>query len=435
MALPSPVSPAGAPRPPIGSTGLAACSPARLSLLIGQLARLNSTLDGAPLLESILHAARRILGCEASSLFLLDERSGELVLTQPTGPARERVAGVRVPAGQGVCGWVLQNGRSLVIDDPSADPRFFGELAGGFVTRNLVCVPVRTPEGRPMGVLQALNRERGPFVDEDRVLLEALAEQAALALERERLHRESLAGARLAEQLELAREIQDGLWPAAGDACGGLHFVGACRPAGAVGGDYYDHFPLPDGRVAIALGDVCGKGPAAALLMCSLRAALRAHAEHGLPPDQVIERVNRSLLRDTPVGRFATLFFAVLDPGSGEMEFVNAGHNPPLLVDTANRTTVELSIGGPLLGAFDALAFQTGRLQLRPGQVLVAYSDGLNEACDPSGEEFGEERLRELLLDEAGRFEGFVPRVFAVIDSWVAGGEVGDDFTLLAVRL
>jgi len=414
---------------------LATCAPQRLSQLIGQLARLNSTLDGSQLLESILHAARRILRCEASSLFLLDEATGELVLSQPTGPARQRVAGVRVPPGQGVCGWVLQHGRSLAIDEPGRDPRFFGDLTGGFVTRNLVCAPVRAPEGRAIGVLQALNRETGGFDDEDCTLLEALAEQAALALERERLHRESLAGARLAEQLELAREIQTGLWPPDGDTGRGLRVVGACRPAGTVGGDYYDHFPLPDGRLAVALGDVCGKGPAAALLMCSLRAALRAHSEHGLRLDKIVERVNRSLLNDTPSGRFATLFVAVIDPGGGELEFVNAGHNPPLLVDTASRTTAELSIGGPLLGAFDELAFQTGRLRLMPGQVLVAYSDGLNEAQNPAGEEFGEERLKELLLDEVPRFDGLVERVFAAIDAFTEGGEPGDDFTLLAVRL
>jgi phosphoserine phosphatase RsbU/P len=422
--------------PPPGRAGLAYCAASRLSLLIEQIGRINSTLDGRALLASILDSVRRILQCEASSLFLLDEASGELVLVQPSGPASSSLEGLRVPPGQGICGWVLDQGSSLVIDRPAEDPRFFGDLGEDFVTRSIACVPVRAPEGRVIGVLQALNRSgRAGFDKEDLTLLEALAEQAAIALERERLHRDSLERARLEEQLDLAGEIQDGLWPRDEGRRGGLRVNGACRPAGTIGGDYYDHFTMPDGRLALALGDVCGKGPAAALLMCSLRAALRAHAEHGLPPDRIIERVNRSLLRDTPSGRFATLFFAVLDPGSGELQFVNAGHNPPLLIDTASRSTEELSIGGPLLGAFDALAFQVGSLWLRPGQVLVAYSDGLTEAQDPAGEEYGEERLRDLLLDECERFDGLVERIFAAIDTWTAGAPAGDDLTMLAVRL
>jgi sigma-B regulation protein RsbU (phosphoserine phosphatase) len=415
---------------------LASCLPARLAQLIGQIGVINSRLDGRELLDSILSAAARILESEASSLFLVDEENGDLILHVPTGPARGQVEGVRIPAGRGICGWVAAQGRPLLLNDPARDPRFFGDVAGGFVTRNLLCVPIRREDGVVIGVLQALNRVTGSYGEEDQALLAALSDQAALALERERLHRDTLERARLEEQLALAREIQAGLWPEPWiSGVGGLRIIGGSRPAGSVGGDYYDHFTLADGRVAVALGDVCGKGPAAALLMCTVRSCLRSHLEHGLPLDEVMARVNRSLTRDTPVGRFTTLFCALIDPDTGVLDFVNGGHNPPLQVDLRWRTINELQIGGPVLGAFAELDFQVGRVTLEPGQVLVLFSDGVTEARDAAEEEFGDERFRQLLLEQAGDLDHLLERVFAAVDAHSGAEPQTDDLTLLALTL
>lgn len=419
---------------PVQRAGLAGCAPPRLVQLVEQIGLINSALDPRALLESILSATARILESEASSLFRVDEEDGDLWLQLPTGPARDQIEGLRIPAGRGVCGWVAREGLAALVNDPARDPRFFGDLAGGFVTRNLACVPIRRPGGGVVGVLQAVNRRSGPFTDEDMELLAGLADQAALALERERYHLDSLERIRLEEQLQLAQEIQNGLWPPAWSH-GGLRMAGLCRPAGAVGGDYFDHFPLPDGRVAVALGDVCGKGPAAALLMCTLRSALRAHLEHALPLDEVMARVNRSLVRDTPTGRFSTLFCALLDPRDGRLEYVNGGHNPPLVVEPATGAIETLDMGGPLLGAFGELEFQVGKMHLRPGQVLVAYSDGVTEALNRLEEEFGEERLRALLLETSLEVESLPARVFAAVDAFADGHPQYDDLTLLALRL
>lgn len=425
---------AGALHPSPPSTRLEDCHPARLAQLIGQLGLINSRLESRPLLESILSATARILESEASSLFLVEAASGDLLLQLPTGPARGQLEGVRIPAGQGICGWVAREGRALLINDPARDPRFFGDLAGDFVTRNLVCVPIRRPDGLVIGVLQALNRRARPYNEEDLELLACLSDQAALALERERLHRDTLERTRLEEQLRLAQEIQSGLWPPPwrGD---GLTIIGGSRPAGSVGGDYYDHFRLADGRVVVALGDVCGKGPAAALLMCTLRAALRTHLEYDLDLDEIIARVNRSLVRDTPTGRFTTLFCAILDPASGELAFVNAGHNPPLVVDPGQREIRELAIGGALLGAFAELDFQVGRIRLEPGQVLVVFSDGVTEARNAAEEEFGDQRFHDLLLEHAPELDRLLERVFGAVDAFSGTEPQTDDLTLLALRL
>jgi sigma-B regulation protein RsbU (phosphoserine phosphatase) len=419
------------------SLALSRCSRERLGMLVEQIALISSSPDTRELLLSILDSVARIVASEAASLFLLDPATGELILQIPTGPARSEIQGVRIPAGQGICGWVASHNDGLTINNPASDPRFFGDVArGGFVTRNLVCVPVRRPDGTVIGVLQALNRmDHAPFDGEDRALLEALADQAAIALERERMHGESLAHARVMEQLNLAREIQNGLWPRPENFAGGVRLAGISIPASHVGGDYYDFFSLPGGRIGLALADVCGKGPGAALLMCTLRAALRAHAEHCDSPATVVAHINRTLVRDTSDGQFATLFFAVYDPSRRELEYVNAGHNPPMLVDTRTGRIAELTEGGPLVGAFDGLEFTSGSLCLEPGQRLVVFSDGVTEAQTGDEEEFGEQRLMELLgrMPEPIPPESVIENLFEVLAEFTGESPQLDDLTLLVI--
>ena len=419
------------------SLALSRCSKERLSMLVEQIALISSSPDTHELLLSILNSVARIVESEAASLFLHDPATGEMVLQIPTGPARGEIQGVRIPAGQGICGWVAAHDESVTINNPATDPRFFGDVSrGGFVTRNLICVPVRRPDGAVIGVLQALNRSGNrPFDGEDRALLEALADQAAIALERERLHGESLAHARVMEQLTLAREIQNGLWPRPEKFSGGVRVAGISIPASHVGGDYYDFFPLPEGRIGLALADVCGKGPAAALLMCTLRASLRAHAEHCESPATVVAHVNRTLVRDTTDGQFATLFFAVYDPATRELEYVNAGHNPPLLLDHTSGTYEELHCGGMLVGAFDGVGYESGSLVLSPGKRLVVYSDGVTEALADEEEEHGEARLIERLGNlQAGTSPSMViEELFETLAEFTGDQPQLDDLTMLVL--
>jgi sigma-B regulation protein RsbU (phosphoserine phosphatase) len=202
--------------------------------------------------------------------------------------------------------------------------------------------------------------------------------------------------------------VQRRLLPAEPPKCAGATFAAFTLPARTVGGDYYDFLELADGRIGIAVADIAGKGIAAALLMSAVHASLRVMAaERDLPAAQLAAQMNRFLHRSTRTNSYATFFYAQLDQRNRQLRYVNAGHNPPYLLRsgslpaaTANlaRTQVEeLSIGGTVLGLFPEMSYQEGTVDLRPGDVLVAFTDGVTEALNSSDQEFGEDRLKDVL--------------------------------------
>jgi len=239
----------------------------------------------------------------------------------------------------------------------------------------------------------------------------------------------------LKNDLEIAREIQQSMLPRAAFKAPGIEAFGMTRPANTVGGDFYDIVPLPDGRVLLALGDVAGKGSPAALLMALLLAMMRTLIDEGLEGADLVARLNVQIGRHSlPHSRFVTLFIAILNPATGELSYVNAGQNPPLL-RRGNGSYERLRAGGMALGMFESAAYTTGATVLEPGDVLVMYSDGITEAEDTFDQPF----------DEAG--------VQTVVDSqgWASAKELGwalfeavethsrerrllDDLTVLALR-
>ena len=238
----------------------------------------------------------------------------------------------------------------------------------------------------------------------------------------------------LKNDLEVAREIQLAMLPQRTHAIAGLEAAGRTRPANTVGGDCYDILRLPDGRLLLMLGDVSGKGSPAALLMALAIAMLRTLAPEDLPLVGLVERLNRLVYEQTPGSRFITMFIAAIDPGTWTLTYINAGQTPPLL----RRRTGEidsLTTGGMALGMFDRATYVAAELTLQPGDLLVAYSDGVTEAEDPGGTPFDEVGLRRLIevhhdeaLDHLG--ETIVAAVVAHADNV----RLADDLTVLAAR-
>jgi hypothetical protein len=234
------------------------------------------------------------------------------------------------------------------------------------------------------------------------------------------------------DEIEIARQVQRALLPTDPPAAAGWSIWGYTRPANDVGGDLVDHLRLDDRRLLIALGDVAGKGLGAALLMAKLQATLRAIVSDHPDLEQLGRRLNSVLVQDGLPNRYATLFYAEVEPGGGALRYLNAGHNPPLLARWSGIE--ELGASSYPLGMLDEAAYRQGELDLRPGEMLVAYSDGLTEARNAEGEEFGADRLRQALArmrnlpaEEAGR------SLLREVDAFLGNQRLDDDLSLVVL--
>ena len=236
----------------------------------------------------------------------------------------------------------------------------------------------------------------------------------------------------LEEDMRRAAEIQTGLLPGAPPDLAGYDVAASNRPCRAVGGDYYD-FVVSGGQLLLALGDVAGKGTGAALLMMVLRAAVRAHWVDA-PPAEATARINRTLCQNVPDNRFMTFVMARLDPPTGRLTYVNAGHNPPLLI-WAEGLVEPLVEGGTVLGMFESADYAQGSQDLRPGDTLLVFSDGVTETWNDAGEDFGEERLAAVAVRAAGLdASSLQAEVLRELDLYAGSAKARDDRTLIVIR-
>jgi sigma-B regulation protein RsbU (phosphoserine phosphatase) len=282
-----------------------------------------------------------------------------------------------------------------------------------------------------------------PYTGSDVRLLKSVAVQTGLALENAELMREITdeiaQRERLNREVEIAREVQERLFPQKLPVIAGLDYAGRCRPALWVGGDYYDFLALPEGHLGVAVGDVSGKGIAAALTMASLQAYLRGEAARA--PGNLaaaVSNINRLVYEASSASRYATLFYGLYDPATGKFDYVNAGHNPPMLFHIANGqwTVTRLDVGGTVVGLLESYTYQQGSVGLTNGDILVAYTDGISEAMNAAAEEWGQECLEETIQRCKGlQAQEILQSVFAAADKFVAGASQHDDMTLVVLRV
>jgi serine phosphatase RsbU (regulator of sigma subunit) len=235
-------------------------------------------------------------------------------------------------------------------------------------------------------------------------------------------------------ELEVAREIQLAMLPKGTYRAGDIEICGLTRPANTVGGDFYDVLPLTDGRIIVTLGDVAGKGSPAALLMALLLAVLRTLVDEDLDPPSLIERVNAQICRHSPSSRFITLFYAVYNPATGTLAYVNAGQNPPMIRRIDGRYE-RLGSTGVALGMFEHSTFASVETSLEPGEMLVMYSDGITEAEDPAGRPF-EERGLELVVERHADQEpaAIGVQVVKAVEAHAKASRFMDDLTILLLK-
>lgn len=369
----------------------------RLRALVRSFELLNSSLDLEMVLDRTLSTAVSLLKAEMGSLALLNDERDHLEFVRSTDPEFEVLKRFTVPIDQGIAGYVARTGEIVRVEDTQKDDRFYQEIDNNLhhVTRSYLCVPLKIGEGI-IGTAQLMNRLTGDsFTAEDERLFKTFAQQAAIAIHNAQMHEMQITKKALDTELRLSREIQSRLFPESLPLRSGFECYGDSIPSREIGGDYYSFIERSDGSLDVVLGDVSGKGIPAALLVSELHTGIHLLSRFDFPLDQTAIQLNQHLEKTILEGKFITCFMGRFHNGDGSFEYVNAGHPPPFIVSPdgsvreLERTAVVLGLpNNPIESRADGL---------KPGDMLVAFSDAYSESMNNEGELYGEERLMEIV--------------------------------------
>ncbi|MBM4020513.1 MAG: GAF domain-containing protein, partial [Planctomycetes bacterium] len=395
---------------------------------------LSSSLDPDAILGNIVRTMAQVMGVKACSLRLLADATGELVVKAAYGLSPEYLKKGPVIAAENPHDQAALRGQIIAIDDMQTDAqvRYPHEARREGLVSSLAVGLVA--KGKPLGTLHIYTAEPHVFVPEEVRLFRSVADQAALTIHNAQLVEEVVAAGQQQRELAMAAAVQKRLLPAQAPQVPGYEFCGITVPSAQVGGDFHDWIELPGGNWGIAVGDVAGKGVPAAILMASVRTALRAKAEHIYALDHILDHVNRGLAADTEASEFVTLFYGVLDSQARRLTYCTAGHEPPVLVRQGGMQ--RLAVGGPLLGVSPKARYPFEAIDLKGGDMLFVFSDGAFDATSPQGERFGRPRLLEAIRRHAaGGAQQAVDAILADIQQFAGPGPRADDITLLAVKV
>jgi sigma-B regulation protein RsbU (phosphoserine phosphatase) len=404
--------------------------------LAGEMGR-EADLSG--LLLMILEKSRPWIQAEACSIFLPEEETGELVIHSAQGDSTPQLGTLRVPKGQGIVGTAMKERKTIRVDDVSKDPRFYSKAdeKTGWKTKALLASPL-LDGGECVGVIEFLNPiGRSAFTSGDETMVEYFAGLVAAALVRIRAHKAALERAAVQRDLDLARELQGGLLPKVfptREEAPGIELFARLEPAKEVSGDLYDFFTIEPGKMCFVVGDVSGKGIAAGIFMAVTRTLIRANAVPGRSPLEIMNRVNAQLAKENQASLFVTMILGIVDTATGRMVYGQGGHNPPILVPAQGKPTYEPA-GGMPLGVFEDAKFGERELQLKLGETLLVYTDGVTEAMNQAKDLFGEDRLEKAVTGVADLSpEKIAERVIEQVEGFVLEAERSDDITLLAIQ-
>jgi sigma-B regulation protein RsbU (phosphoserine phosphatase) len=387
--------------------------------------KISSILELETLLDEIVGDVANTFGYSRLAVLLKDNGTNELVIAAGwTGELCLKGTRFKVGEDEGMGAYAAATGETFYAADVRKVPFY---IAGEADTRSEIDIPLKI-RGEVIGIFNVQHTETNAFSAERIRLLEALAGHVATAIANARMFQhERFEKERMAKELEEARAIQSGLFPANAPLAPGFEITGICLPCREVGGDWYDYIPLHDGRLAVVLADVSGKGMGAALLMSSTRSVLRLQAARGLSPREILSEVNKFLVEDFPVSKFVTLILAVLDPREGKMTFASAGHLPPLFVDSSGARLLQADAGLPL-GIMEC-EFSEHEIEMPASSRVFLYSDGVTEAVSSSQEEYGATRILEHVIDQTATVESLLRDV----EKFASGSPTSDDITVVRI--
>jgi sigma-B regulation protein RsbU (phosphoserine phosphatase) len=420
---------------------------------VGDLRQVAALLEGLRALGSgrvldevlalVMDSALEVTGAERGFIMLANAEN-DLEFKVARGRGRVTLSGTGFETSRKIPEEVFATGQEKIVQD-----LLDGDLANMHVgtvalgIRHVLCTPLKlvryldradmANEEKRIGVIYLDSREKGALLTRAaRGALDMLATEAAVAIENARLYRETLEKARMEQELRIAAEIQQALLPEPSRKGAFFDAVGQSVPCRSIGGDFFDYVDLTDNAFGCAVGDVAGKGAPAALLTAVIQGVFAAQASSGSSPAPTLAKVNDAIIRRAIESRFCTAFYAVIRP-DGALTYCNAGHNPPI-VFTADGVK-RLETGGLILGLFEMATFEEETIQLAPGDVLVAFSDGVTEALSATNEEYGEERLLACVGPLRGKPVGeILDAIFASVRDFTTGAVQSDDVTALVLR-
>ena len=420
---------------------------------VGDLRQVAALLEGLRALGSgrvldevlalVMDSALEVTGAERGFIMLANA-SSELEFKIARGRGRLTLSGKQFETSRKIPEEVFTTGQEKIVAD-----LLDGDLANvhmGTVAlgiRHVLCTPLRLvryidradqqTEEKRIGVLYLDSREKGALLSRAaRTALETLATEAAVAIENARLYRETIEKGKMEQEMRIAAEIQQALLPDPSRKGAFFDAFGQSVACRSIGGDFFDYVDLPSGAFGFAVGDVAGKGAPAALLTAVIQGVFSSQAATGTPPSETLSRVNQALIRRAIESRFCTAFYATVRP-DGALTYCNAGHNPPMVFSGAGVTRLEK--GGLILGLFEHATFEEDTMQLKPGDLLVAFSDGVTEALSEAGEEYGEDRLLACVEAHRSRTpQELLDAIFASVREFSMGAVQSDDVTALVLR-
>ena len=390
---------------------------------------IGSSLDLMQVLNLIIDSIKKAVPYDAAGFFLIQRSSNEIEANVERGypPGIHDLVGLKI--GKGLVGTVAKEGKPLIVPDVSKDPRY---VMARPQTMSEIIVPLVSKE-KVIGVINLESDQLAFFTEAELELLLSFASQAAIAIENARLYQEIKETKHLEDELVIAREIQMSFLPEKDPTYPGYEITGTAIPSEQVGGDYYDFIPIADGQLGIVIGDVSGKGVPAALIMASFRASLIAEIRNNYSISTILSKVNALLYESTESTSFVTAVYGVLDTKNKILTYSNAGHNYPLWI-RASGEFLELKTGGTILGTFEHSSYSEERLEIKQGDILVFYTDGIIDAQNKNGDFFGENRLKDLIRTNTHRTALEIRNIIlSAVKDFVHGASQFDDMTLIVV--
>lgn len=411
-----------------------------LSSLIEVSIFVNSSLNLEHVLNLVMEKAQSVMAAEASSVMLINEKTGMLEWEIALGEVGQQVKEkIQLKVGEGIAGWVAQSGQPLIVPDVSKDRRFSkkSDVTTGFTTRSILAAPLKV-RNRIIGVAEVINPLHGkPFTEDDLDLFSTFSRQVALAIDNARMHRAILEKQKLDQQLESARTIQESFLPQKfpRDAKGRYSVAARSIPATQIGGDFYDFIKIGRDHLGFVVGDVSGKGVPAALYMARLVSDFRLQSQGERNPAAVLNKMNNILVERGRRGMFVTLQYAMIEVATGRVSYATGGHPPIFWLRRHGQDGDFVDKGGGApLGILHENRYERKSLQLSPGDYLVTFTDGVVEAKDREGFQYSMARLRQSLLRPWSSPRELIESVIKDVKQYTDGLPRHDDLTIAALR-